>query len=259
MDESVSDASRYVAQAIERGVNYFDVAPSYGNAQDILGPALKPYRKDVFLACKTGKRTAAEAKEELQGSLSALDTDYFDLYQFHGVTNLEEVETIFSPGGAMEVFEEAQKAGTIRFIGFSAHSEIAAIELMKRFDFTSVLFPINWVTWNIGKFGPRVVAAAQETNTAVLALKSLAKRPWEEDEKHTYPKCWYSPVETYDEAQLAIRFTLSRPVVSAVSPGYPKFLWWACDAVDNFRSLSETEEQEIAQRAETQQPIFWKE
>ena len=259
MDESVADASRHVAQAIERGINYFDVAPSYGNAQDILGPALEPYRNDVFLACKTGKRNAKEASEELRNSLSALKTDYFDLYQLHGMTTLDEVEEVFAPGGAMEVFETAHKDGIIRHIGFSAHTEDAAVALMNRFDFTSVLFPVNWVTWNIGKFGPRVIAAAQETDTAVLALKSMAKRPWEENEERTYPKCWYSPVDSHEEALYAVRFTLSRPVAAAVSPGYPKLLWWACDAADNFRSLSETEEQEVAQRAEMSQPIFWKE
>ena len=63
MDETARDAARYVSRAIERGINYFDVAPYYGNAEQMLGPALKPYRKEVFLACKTEQRTAAQARE----------------------------------------------------------------------------------------------------------------------------------------------------------------------------------------------------
>jgi len=256
MDETADNASRYVSRAIERGVNYFDVAPSYGNAQDILGPALEPHRKDVFLACKTGERGAEKAAAELEGSLKALRTDHFDLYQLHGVTTVDEVEQVFAKGGAMEVFEEAQKKGKVRYLGFSAHSEEAAVALMERYDFTSALFPINWVTWNTGKFGPQVVAAAQETDTAVLALKALAKRKWKEGEERRWPKCWYSPVDSYEEAQLALRFTLSRPVVAAVSPGHHEFLWWACDAADSYRALSEAEEQEVSERARTADPIF---
>jgi aryl-alcohol dehydrogenase-like predicted oxidoreductase len=256
MNESVDTASRYVARAIERGINYFDVAPSYGNAQDILGPALEPYRRDVFLACKTQKRTAVEARSELEGSLAALRTDYFDLYQLHAMTTTEEVDQVFAPGGAMELLEAARADGIVRYLGFSAHTEEAAVALMRRFDFTSVLFPINWVTWNTGKFGPRVVAVAQETDTAVLALKTLAKRKWNEGEDRRWPKCWYSPVENYAEAELAVRFTLSRPVAAAVSPGHVEFLWWACDAADRFRNLSEAEEQEISERAEALAPIF---
>ena len=255
-DESPTDAARVVAKAIDREINYFDISPAYGNAQDILGPALEPYRDRVFLACKTGKRNAAEAKQELAGSLSALRTDHFDLYQFHAVTTLDEVDEIFGPGGAMELFVEAQREGQIRFLGFSAHTEEAAVALMNRHDFTSALFPINWVTWNTGRFGPKVVAAALETNTAILALKSLAKRQWNEGEARRWEKCWYSPVDTWEEAQFAYRFTMSRPVTAAVSPGHAELLWWSCDAADSFKSLSEAEEQDIAERARGVTAIF---
>ncbi len=253
---SDKEASKHVSQAIDRGVNYFDIAPSYGNAQDILGPALEPYRNDVFLACKTTERDAEGARNDLEGSMKALRTDHFDLYQLHAMTTMEDVEKVFAPGGAMETFEKAQKDGTVRYLGFSAHSEEAAVELMNRYDFTSTLFPINWVTWNTGKFGPKVVAAAQNTNTAILALKSLAKRKWDEGEERKWSKCWYSPVDTYEEAELALRFTLSRPVAAAVSPGHHEFLWWACDAADAYRPLSEAEEQELAERARAATPIF---
>ena len=84
--EEPDEASRLVAKAIDRGINYFDVAPSYGNAEEQLGPALEPYRSKVFLACKTTRRSAEEAEAELQNSLKLLRTDHFDLYQLHSVT-----------------------------------------------------------------------------------------------------------------------------------------------------------------------------
>ena len=114
------EAANFVAEAVDRGVNYFDVAPYYGNAQERLGPALKPYRQNCFLACKTLERDAAGAAAELKQSLKLLKTDHFDLYQLHALTDLEEVEQAFGPGGAMETILKAQKDGKIRYIGFSA-------------------------------------------------------------------------------------------------------------------------------------------
>jgi aryl-alcohol dehydrogenase-like predicted oxidoreductase len=255
-DEEPASASRLVSQAIERGVNYFDVAPTYGNAEECLGPALEPYRKSVFLACKTEKRAAVEAVEELQQSLQRLRTDYFDLYQLHAVTTLEEVEQIMGPGGALEAFLKAREQGLVRYLGFSAHAEEAALALMDRFEFDTILFPFNWVCWHQGKFGPRVLEKAHEKGMGILALKSLAKRQWEEGEERAWPKCWYAPVETFEETSLALRFTLSKPITAAVSPSHAELLWWACDAADQFTPLSEEEAAEVARRSEGLVPIF---
>src|SRR5438105_1550464 len=113
------DADRIVKEAFDRGVNYFDVAPSYGDAEERLGPALEGIRERVFLACKTGKRTKTEAAEELRESLRKLRTDHFDLYQLHALSSLEEVETCFGPDGAIEAFLEARDSGLTRYLGFS--------------------------------------------------------------------------------------------------------------------------------------------
>ncbi len=256
MNEEPSSASRLVAQAVDRGVSYFDVAPSYGNAEERLGPALEPYRKSVFLACKTLERTKEGATAELHQSLRNLRTDYFDLYQLHSVTMLEEVDQIMGAGGAMEAFIEAREQGLVRYLGFSAHSEEAALALLDRFEFDSILFPFNWVCWHQGNFGPRVLEKAQQKGAGVLALKALAKRKWKEDEERKWPKCWYAPVESPDEALLALRFVLSKPITAAVSPSHAEFLWWECDAADKFQPLSEEEAKQLAKQTEGLDPIF---
>lgn len=256
MNEEPATASTLVAQAIERGINYFDVAPSYGNAEERLGPALEPYRESVFLACKTEKRTADEAWEALQQSLERLHTNRFDLYQLHAVTTMEDVETIMETGGALETFVKARGQGLVRYLGFSAHSEEAALALMDRFDFDTILFPFNWVCWHQGGFGPQVLTRAQEKGMGILALKALAKRKWKEDEERAWAKAWYSPVDTFEEAALALRFTLSKPVTAAVSPGHPEFLNWMCDVVDEFEPLSEKEAAELTQCSQGLDPIF---
>jgi len=258
MNEEPASSSRLVAQAIDRGISYFDVAPSYGNAEQCLGPALEPYRKNVFLACKTEERGKAGAEASLQQSLKNLCTDHFDLYQLHAVTTMDEVEQILGPGGAIEAFVEARDRGLVRFLGFSAHGEDAALALMERFDFDSILYPFNWVCWHQGQFGPRVLEKAMQKGVGRLALKALAKTSWkdEKERESTWPKCWYRPVDDPDEAAMALRFTLARPITAATSPSHAELLWWACDAADNLLPLTQGEEAEIAKRSEGLKPIF---
>jgi aryl-alcohol dehydrogenase-like predicted oxidoreductase len=256
-DESAVDAANLVAKAVhERGINYFDVAPSYGNAQQVLGPALEPHRKNVFLACKTGERSAKGAAQELAQSLKDLRTDYLDLYQLHAMKTMQDVEQALGPGGAMETFVKAREKGQVRFLGFSAHSEEAAIALMDRFAFDTILFPFNWVCWNEGKFGPSVLAKAREKGLGILALKTMAKRRWKEGEERRWNKTWYSPVDTHEEAEWAVRFTFSRPITAGPSPGHAELLWWMCDAAEKFEPLSDEQEAELARRAKGLEPIF---
>ena len=230
-DVSPEDAAAHVAQATERGINYFDVAPGYGNAEERLGPALEPYRDRVFLACKTGQRSAGEAERELNRSLEHLRTDHFDLYQFHAVSSVEQAEEILAPGGALEYFVTARAQGLIRHIGFSAHCEAAALRLLEAFPFDSMLMPINLLCWRDGGFGRRACEAARDRGTGILALKALAKGPVREGEKQKWPKCWYVPFDTLAEASMALEFTLSKPVTAAIAPGHAELLWLACDAL----------------------------
>ncbi len=102
MNEEGNAAKNIVSEAVDRGVNYFDVAPSYGNAQERLGPALEPYRKKCFLACKTEGRTKEDSRKQLEESLRLLKTDHVDLYQFHALTKMTDLDAVLAPGGAME-------------------------------------------------------------------------------------------------------------------------------------------------------------
>lgn len=256
-DATPEDAAASVKFAIDAGVNHFDVAPSYGDAEVKLGPALEPYRKDVFLSCKTGKRTKDDARKELEQSLKNLRTDHFDLYQLHAVTSLEDVKTIFGPGGAMETFLEAKKEGKIRFIGFSAHSVEAAMALMNGFDFDSIMFPFNYVTWNVGNFGPQVLELAKKKKMGIIALKAMAKGPWPKDaDRSKHPKCWYEPLLGEDDIRMGLRFTLSHPVTNAITPGDAELFKIAINMRDTLSPLSNKEVAAIKIKAATATPLF---
>lgn len=256
-DATPEEASAAVKLAFDSGINYFDVAPSYGDAEVKLGPALEPYRKDVFLACKTGKRTKTEARTELEQSLKNLRTDHFDLYQHHAVTSLADVDIILGPGGAMETFLEARKEGKIKYIGFSAHSVEAAMALMGRFDFDTILFPFNFTTWYSGNFGPQVMARAQEKKMGILALKAMARGPWPQGADRTkYPKCWYEPLTTSEDIKMGLRFTLSHPVTAAVPPGEAELFKIALSLRDDLKPLKESEVKAIKEKAAKGVPLF---
>ena len=256
MNATPQQAAERVSEAIDRGVNYFDVAPTYGDAQQKLGPALKPYRKDVFLACKTAQRHGAEATAELEQSLKVLQTDHLDLYQLHAVTTQEDVDAIFAPGGAMAAFVQAKKAGKVRFLGFSAHSVEAAMALMDSFGFDTILFPFSFTTWHAGNFGPQVLALAREKKMGILALKAMARGPWPEGAERRYPKCWYEPLSDPAEAKLGLRFALSHPITAALPPGDENLFRMAMDVVEPFAPLTESEALEIKKKALAGTPLF---
>jgi aryl-alcohol dehydrogenase-like predicted oxidoreductase len=258
---SQEEANRLVSSAFDRGVTYFDVAPSYGNgeSEEKLGPALEPYRSRVFLACKTNKRDAASAQAELEQSLRRLRTDHLDLYQLHAMTELADVDRVFAPGGAMEVLLRARDEGKTRFLGFSAHSAEAAVALLERFPFDSVLFPFNFATYLEGNFGPQVVAAAQKAGAGLLALKGMARTKWPEGmarEERPWQKAWYEPIADRSLAELALRFTLSLPITAAVPPGHKELWEIAYEVASEPRPLSSDEERRLREIAAGTEPLF---
>jgi predicted aldo/keto reductase-like oxidoreductase len=219
-DVTPREAANFVAEAVDRGVNYFDVAPFYGNAQQRLGPALKPYRQACFLACKTLARDAAGAARELKQSLKLLRTDHFDLYQLHALTDVEEVEQAFGPGGAMETIVKARQDGKIRYIGFSAHSEEAAHAAMDLFNFDSILYPLSFPIWIKAGFGPSVYQRASKAGIGILALKAMAYQQWPKGARRRWAKTFYEPFDQIDTAALGLRFTLHLPVTAMIPPGH---------------------------------------
>ena len=258
MNETTGEASNVVAEAVDRGINYFDVAPSYGNAQERLGPALAPYRKNCFLACKTEGRTKDHSREQLEESLRLLKTDHVDLYQFHALTKMAELDKVLGPGGAMETMEAAKKEGKIRYIGFSVHSAETAVAAMERYNFDTILFPVNWVLFSQAGFGPQILKKAQEKQMGILALKSMAKTVWpaEQKENHAEPKCWYQPAAFPDEASLGLRWTLGHPITAAVPPGDEKYFRLAMDVAQNYKPLDAAEEQALLAGGHGVEPIF---
>ena len=259
---SQEEASRRVAEAYDRGVNYFDCAPSYfdGEAEIKLGEALRPYRSKVFLAEKTTCRDAKGAREELERTLERFHTDHVDLYQFHAVSSMEDVDKILAPAGAAETFLAARKEGKIRHLGFSAHNTPAALRLMDALELDSVLFPVNVNAWENGGFGPQILAKAKSKGMARMALKALAFGQWPASMKQSdrkYPKCWYQPIDDREMARLALRFTLNQEITAAVPPGDERIFDLALElASAPLPKLSAAELTGLKTRVSSLEPVF---
>jgi predicted aldo/keto reductase-like oxidoreductase len=249
-------ANELVAKAFDAGINYFDIAPSYGNAQSKLGPALKTYRDQCFLACKTAERDASGAEKQLNESLSIFNTDHFDLYQLHALSSTEDVEKVFGAGGAMEVFIRAKQQGKVRFLGFSAHSVDAALLAMQKFDFDTILFPINFNCWNNGDFGPQVFETAKSKGMGILALKAMALTLLKEGEKKPYKNVWYRPVQDDELVRLALRYTLSKDITAAIPPGDAGFFWKAVEVARDFKPVTTAEIDQLGKLASGNPPLF---
>jgi len=220
-DTTAEEAGRIVAKAVGQGINYFDVAPAYGNAEQRLGPALAPYRKDVFLACKTEKRDAVSAKKELLTSLERLQTPYFDVYQLHAMTTQEDIDKAFASDGVMEAALWAKREGLVRHIGFSTHNEDVALKTLSMYNFETVLFPMYWAMGiNLG-WGDRIAQAARSRGIGLLAMKTLIHRAWTDgDDRDSFPKSWCKPISGNDALGVAaMKYGVLKGADTLVPPG----------------------------------------
>jgi len=174
---SFEEAKAITLRAYDLGINYFDNSADYwdGKSEEAYGAVLSPFRKHVFLTTKANSRTRAGAEAELNLSLKRLRTDYVDLWQIHAVEEHEEVEQIFAPGGAIEAFEAAKKAGKCRFIGFTGHHDphvhLAMLKAYERFD--SILMPLHVADPGYLSFEKLVLPVAAKRGMAIQGMKSL--------------------------------------------------------------------------------------
>ncbi|MGF7396405.1 aldo/keto reductase [Thermoanaerobacterium thermosaccharolyticum] len=255
MNMEQSKANNLVSDAIDRGINYFDVSPSYGDAEIKLGNALVGKRDKIFLACKTDGRTEKSALKEMTESFKRLKTDYFDLYQLHEMKTEDDYNKAISPGGVLELLDKAKKDGKIRYTGFSAHSVDIALKLLDSFDFDAILFPVNFVNYFNGNFGPQVIEKAKSKNIGRLAIKAMAFTTKSQYDI-SHPKTWYMPIEDKEVAKLALRFTLSQPITAAIPPGDESYFPIALEVAENYKEITEDEINHLKEVAKNVEPIF---
>jgi aryl-alcohol dehydrogenase-like predicted oxidoreductase len=227
-DQDTADAS--IRLALDAGINHFDVAASYGDAELRLGPWMPEIRDRIFLATKTGLRDRDEAWTQINRSLERLRTDHVDLIQVHAVGDLPELDLVTRPGGSLEAVVRAREEGLAGAVGITGHGHDAPtthLEALARFPFDTVLSPLNWVLAQDPAYLAAYEALAAEVqaqDAGLMIIKSAARRNWPEPVEHTYTT-WYEPFDDQDRITAAVAWVLAHPEVTGIAtPGDVRLL-----------------------------------
>jgi aryl-alcohol dehydrogenase-like predicted oxidoreductase len=234
-----ADADRTLDVLLQYGVNHIDTAASYGDSELRIAPWMARHRSDFFLATKTGKRTYAEAREELHRSLERLRTDHVDLIQLHALIDADEWKTAMGAGGALEALIEAREQGLTRYIGITGHelsivrSHRAALE---QFDFDSVLLPYSYMMMQDADYAREfdlLLATCRERNIAVQTIKAITRRAWGEGASR-YAATWYEPLTEQAHIDTAVHWILRNDQVFLNTVGDVALLPKVLDAASRF-------------------------
>jgi aryl-alcohol dehydrogenase-like predicted oxidoreductase len=260
-DVTQAEADAAMEHVTGAGVNHFDVAPQYGLAEERIGPWIERDRDRFFLGCKTMERSRADAWAELRRSLERLRTDHLDLYQIHAVTSMEELDQAMAAGGAIETLVEARDQGLTRWLGITGHGVEAPsvfLEALDRFEFDSVLFPINFVQMAQPAYrqdAEALVARCRDLDVGTMIIKSITRGPWDEGQRTS--TTWYRPFEDPTEIQRGVDFVLSHDVTGICTAGDTRLLPLVLDACERFTPMPAAERESlIAEEGSRHQPLF---
>jgi len=195
---------KLINKALDLGINYCESARAYDGSEEYYGKALRERRKDIFLASKSHARTKEGALEHLHETLHNMKTDHLDLWQVHDVRTGQDVEAIFAKGGAIDAFIEAKEKGLTRFIGITGHQEPSMLKhCLQRFDFDTVLMPVNPAEPSYKSFLEEVMPLAVEKDMGVIGMK-------------IYIRGFTSKLSFYTSMESFFRYALSQSIATAV-------------------------------------------
>jgi aryl-alcohol dehydrogenase-like predicted oxidoreductase len=257
---SQAEADGIMEKVIAAGVNHIDVAPSYGHAEQLLGPWMARERERFFLGCKTMERTKEGAAEEMQRSLERLQVDSFDLYQLHAITSFQELDQVTGPNGALEALIAAREVGLTRYIGITGHGVDVPdvfLEALSRYDFDSVLFPVNFIQYADPAYrrsAEELLKVCRQKDIGSMAIKSIAKRPWG-DLPQTHIT-WYQPFLEMKHIEAGVNFALTQDLTGICTSGDPEVLPMVLRACENFVPLTINEQKALISQAHQYEPLF---
>jgi aryl-alcohol dehydrogenase-like predicted oxidoreductase len=244
--QDVADAS--VQEALDAGINHFDVAAGYGDAELRLGPWMPRIRDQIFLATKTGERGGEAAWQQINASLERLQTDHVDLLQLHAIGDLDELDKATAPDGALSAAVRAQDEGLVGAVGITGHGHEAPathLEALRRHPFATVLTPINIVLSRDSDYLAAYEALVEETqrqDVGLMLIKAISRRNWPRGEDHRY-STWYEPWDEQRRITAAVSWVLAREEATGLAtPGDVSLLGMVVHAEANRMSREEAEE-----------------
>jgi len=216
-------ADRSIQQALDAGINHFDVAASYGDAELRVGPWMPRIRDRIFLATKTGERSAEAAWFQINASLERLQTERLDLLQLHAVGDLEDLDRAVGPGGALQAAMRAVDEGLVGAVGITGHgSEAPAVHLeaLRRFPFATVLTPLNPVLWRDAAYRASYEALAEEVqrqDVGLMIIKTISRRNWPDGPEGAPYTTWYEPLDDEERIRAAVSWVLAHEEITGLA------------------------------------------
>ena len=236
---SQQEADRILDLLFEFGVNHIDTAPTYGEAQLRLGPWIKRYRDQFFLATKTDEQTYLDAKEQFYRSLDRLQVESVDLIQFHNLIDVVDRETIFGPGGALEFMIEAKTQGLTRYIGITGHGLDTPrfhLQTLERFEFDSVLLPCNYLLMQNPNYAAgfqKLLSYCHRHQIAVQTIKAIARGYWGNNKRSH--RTWYEPLTDEEAIAANVHWVLGIPGIFLNTVGELQELPKVLKAASNYK------------------------
>ena len=250
VSQSVADTA--VERILEHGVNHIDIAPTYGEAMERMAPWMPKIRDSMFLGAKTRERTRKAAWQNIESCMQRLGVDSFDLFQLHSVGTMDDLDAVTGSGGALEALVELRERGLTQWVGITGHGPDAPrihLEALRRFDFDTVMFPLNATLWrnpDYREHATELLSVANDRDVGIHTIKMLARGGWGEREREH--STWYDPHRDQSEIDGALWWLLSQSMHTAPSVGDVRILPRALDAAERFRPLSADEQAEVVGR-----------
>jgi aryl-alcohol dehydrogenase-like predicted oxidoreductase len=260
-------ADRAIELALANDINTIDTAPAYGDSEKLLGtwiekngkPSGKGFQPPFFLATKNGHRDRLKARKGLHRSLKRLKVEVIDLYQFHSVTSMADLDQITGPKGALEVFLEAKQQGLIRHMGITGHGPAAPavfLEALQRMDLDSILFSVFPRLLSDPLYrekASQLLAECRRKNIAVIAINATVRGPWGSDRPRYYS--WYRPFDEPEQIQECVNFVLSQDVTAYATIADLTLLLPNIQACEHFTPMSLDEQEAVIDRSRSQEMV----
>lgn len=251
-------AADLLHHALEAGVNHLDIAPGYFSAEETVGPHIPAVRDRLFISEKSGKTTYDGVRRNLDRTLARLQTDHVDLYQLHGVTDLDDLD---NRGDAARALMDARDEGLCRWVGITGHNvttPVAQREALRRYDLDTVMFPIYprlWADVDYRRDAEALLSEARGRDAGVMVIKAAADRPWAAGGERS-ATTWYQPQPDVAGVERGVRFALSTPGVTGFcTPGDVRVFELALRAAVDHRPMT-AEERAAAMQDTSSDLIF---
>tara|TARA_B100000686_G_scaffold54897_1_gene59161 strand:+ start:2583 stop:3449 length:867 start_codon:yes stop_codon:yes gene_type:complete len=251
-------ADNVIQKCLDYGVNHIDIAPGYADSMERVAPWMPELRDHMFLGSKTPMRTRDEAWQNIEDIMTRMNVDSFDLFQLHAVIDIETLDQVTSSNGALKALVEMKEQGLTKWLGITGHGPTVPkthIEALNRFDFDTVMFPVNASMYKNKEYrldAEKLISICNQKDVGIQTIKMIARGGWGSKLKDL--GTWYDPYRSQEEIDTALWWQLSQPIHTAPSCGEYKLLEKILDSAERFKQLDLDEQECIVASQKISQP-----